>query len=71
MEKTELKKYDPKTKTGDYTVTWDKDAIEVGTYNFTITAVGGNSRVEGEYKGTFKVIPAELKGSFCSEIRLR
>ena len=68
--KTELKKYDPKTKTGDYTVTWDKDAIEVGTYNFTITAVGGNSRVEGEYKGTFKVIPAELKGTFAQKLDL-
>ena len=68
--KTLLKKYDPKTKTGDYTVTWDKDAIEVGTYNFTITAVGGNSRVEGEYKGTFKVIPATLAGAFAQKLNL-
>ena len=62
-----LTKYVPTTKTGDYTITWD-DAVEVGTYNFTISAVAGSKNVEGEYKGTFKVTANQLTGYFATKI---
>ena len=62
-----LTKYEPTTKTGDYTITWD-DAVEVGTYNFTISAVAGSKNVEGEYKGTFKVTANQLTGYFATKI---
>ena len=62
-----LTEYDPVTKKGDYTIKWD-DAIEVGTYNFTITAVAGSQNVEGEYKGTFKVTANQLTGKFVTKI---
>ena len=62
-----LSEYDPVTKKGDYTIKWD-DAVEVGTYNFTITAVTGSQNVEGEYKGTFKVTPNELTGYFAKKV---
>ena len=65
---TELKKYDPATKTGDYVITLDDDATNVGTYNFTIKAAPGNSRVEGEYKGTFTIVASEQKGSFATKV---
>ena len=63
----ELTAYDPITKKGDYTITYD-EAIEVGTYNFTITALAGSQNVEGEYKGTFKVTPNELSAKFATKI---
>ena len=63
----ELTAYDPITKKGDYTITYD-EAIEVGTYNFTITALAGSQNVEGEYKGTFKVTPNELTAQFATKI---
>ena len=62
-----LTAYDPITKKGDYTITYD-EAIEVGTYNFTITALAGSQNVEGEYKGTFKVTPNELTAQFATKI---
>ena len=64
---TPLTKYNPATKTGDYVITLD-DATEVGTYNFTIKAAPGNSRVEGEYKGTFQIVASEQKGSFAQKL---
>ena len=64
----ELDEYSPITKKGEYTVSWDADATEVGTYNFTITAVPGNTKVEGEYKGTFKIVPATIKAGFAPKL---
>ena len=63
----ELTAYDPITKKGDYTITYD-EAIEVGTYNFTITALAGSQNVEGEYKGTFKVTPHKLSAKFATKV---
>ena len=65
---TTLTAYDPATKTGDYVITIDDNAIEVGTYNFTIKAAPGNSRVEGEYKGTFQIVASEQSGSFAPKL---
>ena len=62
-----LTEYAPTTKTGDYTITYD-EAVEVGTYNFTITAVAGSKNVEGEYKGTFKVTANQLTGQFVAKV---
>ena len=62
-----LTEYDPITKKGDYTIKWD-DAVEVGTYNFTITALAGSQNVEGEYKGTFKVTPNKLTAHFATKV---
>ena len=64
----ELDEYSPITKKGEYTVSWDADATEVGTYNFTITAVPGNTKVEGEYKGTFKIVPATIEAGFAPKL---
>ena len=64
----ELDEYSPITKKGEYTVSWDADATEVGTYNFTITAVPGNTKVEGEYKGTFKIVPATITAGFAPKL---
>ena len=66
-----LDEYDLITKKGDYTVSWDKDATEVGTYNFTITAVPGNTKVEGEYKGTFKIVPASIDAGFAPKLNAK
>ena len=66
-----LDEYDLITKKGDYTVSWDKDATEVGTYNFTITAVPGNTKVEGEYKGTFKIVPASIEAGFAPKLKAK
>ena len=63
-----LDEYSPITKKGEYTVSWDADATEVGTYNFTITAVPGNTKVEGEYKGTFKIVPATITAGFAPKL---
>ena len=63
----ELTAYDPVTKKGDYTITYD-EAVEVGTYNFTITALSGSQNVEGEYKGTFKVTANQLTGAFVAKV---
>ena len=65
---TTLIPYDPATKTGDYVITLDDNAIEVGTYNFTIKAAPGNSRVEGEYKGVFQIVASEQSGSFAPKL---
>ena len=62
-----LTEYDPVTKKGDYTIKWD-DSVEVGTYNFTITALAGSQNVEGEYKGTFKVTPNKLEAQFATKV---
>ncbi|MDQ9752323.1 hypothetical protein RFZ03_16905, partial [Acinetobacter baumannii] len=66
--KVTLDAYNPIEKKGDYVITWDKDAVEVGTYNFTITASPVSERVEGEFKGTFKVKPCELKAHFATKV---
>ena len=63
-----MKKYDPATKTGDYVITLDDNATNVGTYNFTIKAAPGNSRVEGEYKGTFTIVASAQNGSFATKV---
>ena len=63
-----LTPYDPVTKTGDYTITYDENAVEVGSYSFTIKAVAGSKNVEGEYTGTFKVTPNQLSGHFESKL---
>ena len=68
---TILTPYDAVTKTGDYILTWDENAIEVGTYNFTITAVPTSAKVEGEFKGTYKVTPNKLKGCFATKVGLK
>ena len=60
--------YDPITKTGDYTITYDENAVEVGSYSFTIKAVAGSKNVEGEYTGTFKVTPNQLTGYFEAKL---
>ena len=65
---TELTPYDAGTKTGDYVVTLDENATDVGTYNFTIKAAPGNSRVEGEYKGTFKIVAIAQTGHFATKL---
>lgn len=67
---TTLKVYDPVKKEGDYTVSWDENAVEVGTYNFTISAVASSTKVEGEYKGTFKITAFDLKGAFAKKLDL-
>ncbi len=64
-----LTKYSPITKKGDYTVSWDADATEVGTYNFTITAVAESTKVEGEYKGTFKIVPKSIEAGFAPKLK--
>ena len=63
-----LTPYDPITKTGDYTITYDENAVEVGSYSFTIKAVAGSKNVEGEYTGTFKVTPNQLTGYFEAKL---
>ena len=63
-----LTPYDPITKTGDYTITYDENAVEVGSYSFTIKAVAGSKNVEGEYTGTFKVTPNQLTGHFEAKL---
>ena len=65
---TILTPYDAGTKTGDYVVTLDENATNVGTYNFTIKAAPGNSRVEGEYKGTFKIVAIAQTGYFAKKL---
>ena len=65
---TTLTKYNPATKTGDYVITLDDNATNVGTYNFTIKAAPGNSRVEGEYKGTFQIVASEQTGHFAKKL---
>ena len=65
---TTLTPYDPATKTGDYVITLDENATEVGTYNFTIKAAPGNSRVEGEYKGTFQIVASAQTGHFATKL---
>ena len=59
--------YDPIEKKGDYTFTYD-EAVEAGTYNFTLKALDGSKNVEGEYKGTFKVTPHELTACFTEKL---
>ena len=65
---TKLTKYNPATKTGDYVITLDDNATNVGTYNFTIKAAPGNSRVEGEYKGTFQIVASKQSGHFAKKL---
>ena len=62
-----LKAYDPISKTGDYVITYD-EAVDAGTYNFTITALASSKNVEGEFKGTFKVKPVELTAGFAPKL---
>ena len=62
---TELEEYNPITKSGDYELTWNLDAVEVGTYEFTITAVASSTKVQGTFKGTYKVIPSELSAHYA------
>ena len=64
-----LKEYDPVTKTGDYTITYD-EAINTGTYNFTITAVASSTKVEGSFSGTFAVKPNTLAAHFATKLGL-
>ena len=37
------------------------------TYNFTITAVASSKKVQGTFKGTYKVIPSELHTHFAKK----
>ncbi len=67
---TKLKPYNPVTKEGDYELTWNLDAVEVGTYEFTITAVASSKKVQGTFKGTYKVVPAKLVASFAKKTGL-
>ena len=62
-----LNPYDPIEKKGDYTFTYD-EAVEAGTYNFTLKALDGSKNVEGEYKGTFKVTPNQLTACFAEKL---
>lgn len=62
-----LNPYDPIEKKGDYTFTYD-EAVEAGTYNFTLKALDGSKNVEGEYKGTFKVTPNQLTACFAPKL---
>ena len=62
-----LEAYDPISKTGDYVITYD-EAVDAGTYNFTITALASSKNVEGEFKGTFKVKPVELTAGFAPKL---
>ena len=64
---TVLTEYNPIDKTGDYELTWNLDAVEVGTYDFTLTAVASSKKVQGTFKGTYKVIPSELKTQFIKK----
>ena len=64
---TVLAEYDPITKTGDFELTWNLDAVEVGTYDFTITAVASSKKVQGTFKGTYKVIPSKLTTQFIKK----
>ena len=64
---TVLDEYDPITKTGDFELTWNLDAVEVGTYDFTITAVASSKKVQGTFKGTYKVIPSKLTTQFIKK----
>ena len=60
--------YNPVSKTGDYTITYDENAVEVGSYSFTIKAVAESKNVEGEYTGTFKVTENQLTGYFANKL---
>ena len=62
-----LNPYNPIEKKGDYTFTYD-EAVEAGTYNFTLKALDGSKNVEGEYKGTFKVTPNQLTACFAEKL---
>ena len=62
-----LAQFDVATKTGDYELTYNLDAVEVGTYEFTLTALPTSKKVQGTYKGTFKVNPRELTGKFVKK----
>ncbi len=64
---TSLKEYDPITKTGDFTLTYDESAVGVGTYNFTITAAASSKNVQGTFKGTYKINPAVLTANFAKK----
>ena len=64
---TVLAEYDPIHKTGDFELTWNLDAVEVGTYDFTLTAVASSKKVQGTFKGTYKVIPSELHTYFIKK----
>ena len=64
---TVLTEYDPTTKTGDFELTWNLDAVEVGTYDFTLTAVASSKKVQGTFKGTYKVIPSKLTTQFIKK----
>ena len=48
-------------------MTYD-EAVEAGTYNFTLKALDGSKNVEGEYKGTFKVTPNQLTACFAEKL---
>ena len=63
-----LKEYDPVKKTGDYKLTYDENAVNVGEYTFTITSVAGSDKVEGTFEGKFKVLPNELQAKFVEKI---
>ena len=52
-------------KKGDYTITYDESAKEVGTYNYTITAVASSTKIQGTITGTYKITAAELKAHFA------
>ena len=64
---TSLKEYDPITKTGDFIITYDENAVGAGTYNFTITAAVGSKNVQGTFKGTYKINPAMLSAKFAKK----
>ena len=45
-----------------------ENAVEVGTYNFTLTTVPSSKNVEGTFTGTFKVVRNELTGTFVTKL---
>ena len=59
-----LEAYNATTKKGDYTITYDESAKEVGTYNYTITAVASSTKIQGTITGTYKITAKKIKGQF-------
>ena len=59
-----LEEYDEITKKGDYIITYDENAKEVGTYNYTITAVASSTKIQGTITGTYQITAKKINGQF-------